>query len=193
MKLLIGLGLALAAGAFAGPITYTLTGTGTGSLTVGSTVTPFTSQNYVLSVTTDTSLITFSSNVYFSPNLSNVQFSVSGVGSGTATSMDVFDNQLGLAGFQDAITTNILGNTGAFSLTYQMTTALATSSGPAFGALNQPFSTSFGTVQFSSISNSTFGAVLGSSTVPEPGTLVFSGLGLVGMVVVRKRLAKSTT
>jgi PEP-CTERM motif len=187
VRLLSGICVA-ASLACAGPITFAITGTGSG--TYGST--PFTSQIFTLTATTDTTLVNCDgSGDCTTPVLSGISISV-GAQSGTATdTFTVFDNHpISDVGFQDDTTDNIVAETGAaFSATYQLNGNVPPTGGTTSVALNAPFNTSFGTLEFTSAGNMSFSANLGAS-VPEPATVSAMGIGILALIAWHRRLAR---
>ncbi len=187
---LLGLGIAttfLASGiASATPITYTESATVSGSL--GGTA--FRNALVTLTMSTDTTSVTFAGGLF--TNIAPATVTVSGVGSATFTdTIDVFDNPTfapPAAGFGVDGGGSILDTFNAAFGSYDLTTAIGPITGSPFINPGMSINTTAGSFIINTSGNSTFTAVTGTA-VPEPTTLVLLGSGLI--VAARRRSKKS--
>ena len=194
---LIVLALALLGGGsrlVAAPISYTFFGVGSGVQTqVGST--GFTDDQFEVLFNTDTSLITPWADGYQILGITGVSVAVSGLESGGfADTFNLFTNTLtSVIGIQDTSTTNIIGETAGFADTYGLNTALPETAGTPFFALGEVYSTSFGSITFSSVSSMSLEVTGGvSSSAPEPGAFSLSAVGAAAALWLRLRRGRAT-
>jgi hypothetical protein len=178
----------------AAPITYTLASTGTGTL--GGVA--FTNASVTLTLSADTSGVTFVSPALFNPGTATVN--VAGVGMATLTdSIGIVSSfhDLTLFGTSGVVIgdlsnpsdpasfTGILGQFGSELFGYDLLSPFGPdtgSGGPASGSHITPhFPTTVGDLTWAvgqPLGTSTFSAVV---TTPEPGTLAFFGAGLLAL------------
>lgn len=184
--------------AFAGTIgTYTFTGTASGTLDG----TPFTGDTLTISAPGDFSTVfcgTGFCSLSFAPG--DVSYSIGGVGSGTISdSTDFFDNQTsvffgtpaGLVGFTDG--DDVIQMYGALIgtsdfVTYNLQSAI----GPLGPQASDPstsdwldMNTTGGVLAVTSFTDFTFQVTV--SGVPEPCSLLLSGIGLAGLAFAKLR------
>ena len=179
----VGLAMLLTLSSFAGTLTITYTSVGTGS--VGSTA--FTNDSFTITELLDTTNRQSFTGGYFIDDTS-ASIAIAGIGTfGFTTPTRSFVNDIS-EGFSRA---TYAGNdlldapdNSAFS-TWDMTTSIGPFTGP--GAIFQwavsPVLTTGGTLVFDTDVDATvtFQAVAGATSTPEPGSLAFIGLGLLGL------------
>jgi hypothetical protein len=181
-KFAVGL-LATAWLSYAGPIDFIFQGIGSGSVgTAGFTSVPFR-----FTQSSDTNLITgFVSGpaiIFETPAASGATIAIAGFGTGTVSTVtQVLDLQQPPSSFISlAITAtggDIGGRDAAFD-TYDLQSAFGPIITPSQFATGFTVASTLGTVSISAISSLTFSAVPVVTTVPEPGTPVTLGVGLL--------------
>jgi hypothetical protein len=176
-------GCALAGPGRAGPITYTEQFTASGSL--GSQT--FSNATVTITGTGDTANAFTTPGIGAFNQLSAATVTVSGIGS--ATFVDTIEAgaqtsfQPALAGFSDGGYDVILTSNDAFA-SYDMTTAITSTSGAAVGTTGQAYDTDHGSLPFTSFgATSSFEATLGTPTAaPEPASLTHLAVGAAGLL-----------
>jgi hypothetical protein len=184
LLLLLGTGLLQAA-----PIIYTFTGSGTGTL--GAT--PFTSANFVATLTTDTSQVIFQS-VFGALGAIGIpaQIDISGVGLETFTGvtfLSTFSNVLDFGEGNGALFNapgNLIENDNSAFLGYDLVSNKTVTGPNVYLAQFVNANTSGGALSFTRMSNVTFQAAVGTGT-PEPATF-FLLLGALAAVPLVKRV-----
>ena len=172
---------AVGGAATASPITYIFTGTGSGTVNGNSFNGTFT-----ITDVADTSGVTSGGGEYRNAPSSSVF--ASGALTASLTSPLVIENTIspGFMGFSESVTPfNDESLTNSVFETYGLNTALPQTSGGlsvSTGALGT-FPTTSGVLVFNSITALSFQA----TTTPEPATLTFAGLGLAGLLLLRRR------
>jgi PEP-CTERM motif len=188
MKLLTGgtLAVLFCAAAGAVPITYSEQSTASGSF--GGD--PFSNMLVTITLVSDTTLVTGGPSVFF--NVGTATVTVAGIGTGTFTDiMQVFDAQgVPMAGINDkTAAADVLDTTDAAFSSYALVTAIGPITDTA--AINSivAFPTTFGALDITSATTSTFDA---TGPVPEPASFGLLAAGLAFIAArgwLRKREA----
>jgi hypothetical protein len=173
----------------AAPITYIQEATASGSL--GGVA--FNNADVLLSMTNDTDNVIRNGGIFSNLGIATVTVA-SGVPIAFAHSIEVFSNTtspIGIAGFRDGGTI-ILDNAG-IAPGYDLRTSIGPISGTFALGHSGPFATTIGDFILTTVNDfrATFTATVGIATVvPEPGsTLTLLGIGLAGLVIIRRRAA----
>lgn len=188
-KLMIGL-LAAASLSYASPITYIFQGIGSGS--VGSVA--FTSVPFSMEQSSNTNLVTGfvngAASIFRTPAASGASIAIAGFGMGSlSTATDVLDIQQAPSSFialAIASTGSDFGGRGTTFDTYNLQSGVGPIITTSQFASGFTVATTLGTVSISSISNLTFSAVPAAFTVPEPGTFLPLGIGLLLGIAFRR-------
>jgi hypothetical protein len=164
-------------------ITYTESGTATGS--IGAT--NFTDALVTITFAGDMTDVSGASGLFTNP-VGTATVTIAGIGSAAFTdSLYVFVNQpYSVVGISDSTLDDILdifGNS-AFS-TYGLTTSIGPLTGLSGFNPGSTYGTSAGLLEFDTMSdNSTFAAA--TTAVSEPSSLVFLGVALAGLLMLRR-------
>jgi hypothetical protein len=187
IRAVLWLTLALLPAAFATTITYTVSTSASGTLNGSS----FSDNTITFTQVSDTTLVgtCFGGTDLCPPESTSNTVTIQGIGTFTINDSSVFfDNPSGIAGVDINDSDALTEDDAAFN-TYNMVTAI----GPIFDTTESSgfsgISTSGGILTFSGNSiDTTFTAVLGSSSVPEPGSLglMLAGAMIAGLKIVRK-------
>jgi hypothetical protein len=185
---LLGLVLAITSQVRAASVTFTETAIGSGSLGSQS----FSNALITLTAIADTSNV-FSTGQGSSTNI-GLSVDVAGIGSGTIDTTDTvaaFEVAVGyssqIVGFYGLVlggSLDILSVTNAALSNYNLQSSIGPLSGSTSSSLSQTYATSVGNFTIISISGTgTFTGIVASS-VPEPGSLVLSGFGALGVLTI---------
>ena len=200
VALAVIMALVLAGAARASTVDYTFTGVGAGTIS-GNTNGSFASVPFTANFVVDTSTMTGAGGYYMYSNISG-SFTV-GSYSTTLTGVTIEVNGNGNTGsgayetlylFNSDFGSSIGFNSDASLLGYALTAPFTTGSvtGSEIGAYQDlaGFSTTTGdTLEFTGLNSLDFTAsVPGASPVPEPSTLSLFLTGLLGAVIVRRRV-----
>ncbi len=182
--MLIVCGLSMIASA--APITYIQTAVASGQAGESS----FTDALVTITFLGDTT------NVYndgiWRHDATGASINIAGIGSGTLTDLGltVYNNGLlspGYAGFGNGVGT-IFSTANAAFAGYNLQSAIGPIAGTVYYRSDLSYGSTLGTLRFSSSSDATFEAQMGpGGEVPEPGTIGLMGLGLGGVLLLRRR------
>ena len=187
-----GLSLTLCVIASASPVSYTEMGDISGFFNL----VPFTNKLGTVVLTGDTSAImNFGGGIY--ENRGTATLTIAGVTSSPVTftdSMAVIDEQgIPEAGISDISSSGmfVFATFDPFFSTYDLSKTIASLVGTG-GIDTGPFPTTGGSLVITSLDpNTTFSAIVGVSSVPEPTFLIPLFVALTGIAIVRSRRARS--